>query len=66
MVDDGTVEGQHRGHAFNLKLAQRTAGAGQACSRVAPVTMKLGHERIERAGHDRARLHARIQPHAGA
>jgi hypothetical protein len=29
VVHDGAVEGQHRGHALDLELAQRAAGAGQ-------------------------------------
>ena len=61
VVDDGAVKGQHRGHAFDLELAQRTAGAGQGLFARGAGDDELGHERIERAGHDGARLHARIQ-----
>ncbi len=49
--DDSAVEGQHRGHAFDLKLAQRTAGTGQGLLACGAGDDELGHQRVERAGH---------------
>ena len=66
VVNDRAVKRQDRGHAFNLKLAQRPARARQGLFTGGAGDDQFGHQGVKRTRHHRARLHAGIQPHAGA
>ncbi|MCY1291523.1 hypothetical protein D9M70_407110 [compost metagenome] len=66
VVDHGTVERQHRGHALDPELAQRAARTRQRLLARGAGHDQLGHQRVEGAGHHRAGLHARIDAHTRA
>ena len=60
------VERHHGRQSFDPELGQGPAGPRQRVVTVAADDDQLGQQGVELATHDRARLHARVDPHAGS